>query len=289
MDPTSKLLSHRARGWGAPEHSPDALAAALRAGVPYIEVDTRVSRDGQVFLHHDAAARSRGGGRVRLASHAARSIDDRVQPSLLTLDAALDLVRSSGSPDQRLCIDVKDCGFERQHVDAVSRAGLEDRVVWVSWIPQVLARLSRMAPGPLFLSHTNLLQYPVLARVARPWRRSIRRWGPFVLQGEARHGDELEHLAHGYQHSLVCDGLPSNLADTLARSGGGVCLHYLLGGARVGEFCRDRGLRLWLFTARNPGHFLRLARRDDVDVVFSDDARAVLARYHSADTAVDTA
>jgi glycerophosphoryl diester phosphodiesterase len=279
----AKLLSHRARGFGAPEHSAEALRRATRSSVAFIEIDTRASADGALFVHHDPVTRS---PRLRFAqadTHALAAATTEDGEPILRLEDALRMFAVRSHRAQRLCLDIKDHGFEEEHLRLVRRAGLEDHVHFISWIPQALVRLHQLGTtAPLHLSHASLLQFPALAWLSRPWRRSIRRIGRFVLMGHNRHEDPLDDLRHGFQHALVCDTLPAPLLDILARSGGGICVHYALAGRRLGAFCREHGLELWVFTARNRAHYERLAARSDVAVVFTDAAGSIAC--NEADT-----
>lgn len=47
-------VAHRANGFGAPENSAEAVKRAVEAGVPIIEVDVRSSKDGYLYVMHDA-------------------------------------------------------------------------------------------------------------------------------------------------------------------------------------------------------------------------------------------
>jgi len=49
-----KPISHRANGFGFLENSSDAIRAAVRAKVPTLELDARITRDGVVVVSHDA-------------------------------------------------------------------------------------------------------------------------------------------------------------------------------------------------------------------------------------------
>lgn len=271
-----KLLSHRVRGFGAPELSPSALRLATRTAVPYLELDTRVSRDGCVFIHHDPVTHR---PRLRFAGEDAASLrrasHENGEP-LLTLEEALHIFRRRTHVAQRLCLDLKDFGFEEEHLRVVRAAGVEAHTHFISWIPQSIVRLHELGTrAPLHLSHANLRQYPLLALLTRPWSRSVRQVGRFVLVGERRHADELA-LRHGYQHALVCADVPTPLIEILAGSGGGICVHHRLAGRRLGRFCREHQLALWVFTARTASRFRSLAARDDVAVVFADNAASVV-------------
>lgn len=47
------VVAHRGNGFGGPENSRAGVRNAVAAGVPVIEIDLHLSRDGQVFVIHD--------------------------------------------------------------------------------------------------------------------------------------------------------------------------------------------------------------------------------------------
>ena len=47
------VVAHRAKGFGAPENSLEAVRRCIEAGVPVVNIDLRRSRDGQLFAIHD--------------------------------------------------------------------------------------------------------------------------------------------------------------------------------------------------------------------------------------------
>lgn len=51
--PRPRLFGHRGRSADFPENTLPAFAAALAAGVPYLELDVWATRDGRVVVHHD--------------------------------------------------------------------------------------------------------------------------------------------------------------------------------------------------------------------------------------------
>lgn len=46
------VVAHRAKGFGAPENSREAVTRAVEAGVPIIKIDLRTSKDGELFVLH---------------------------------------------------------------------------------------------------------------------------------------------------------------------------------------------------------------------------------------------
>ena len=87
----SKLLSHRLRGFSTIELSPTAMQNACETDVPYLEVDTRVSADGKIYLFHEPVFTN---GRVGhpFASTPSEVLDRFAYPGgekLLSLELAL--------------------------------------------------------------------------------------------------------------------------------------------------------------------------------------------------------
>ena len=53
QDTARKLLSHRLRGFADVENCRAGLEAACASPATYLEVDTRVSRDGRIYVSHE--------------------------------------------------------------------------------------------------------------------------------------------------------------------------------------------------------------------------------------------
>lgn len=282
-----KLLSHRVRGFGFPEHTPAAFRAALEAGIPYLEVDTRASSDGVLYLYHDP----RAGGDIdepftfdRTTSEeiAARRYTDG-QP-LLTLAEALDLFAERRDGEQVLCLDIKDYGYEETHLELVRSRGLEQQIAFVSWIPQTLLRLYDLGTvSPLVLSHLNLRMLgPVGRFFSFAARNALIPFGSLVMIGSARFDAPLDGCATGYQHSLVCTDLPPRLASALAAHGGGIGVPMELIDARLLNYCHRHGLDVWFFTVRSTTEFLWYASRPEIGVIFSDNAAGMAQKIDEA-------
>lgn len=275
-----KLLSHRLRGFGNLEHSHAALLGACTSAVRYLEIDTRVSRDGQVYVHHNPST----GRHVRPGARFAGSNAAELEllrysdgASLLSLADTLARFRRHAGRDQKLCIDLKDHGFEEVHLQLVRDAGLEERVCFISWIPQSLLRLAELGTrSPLILSHCNLLAWGSLGRpLVSLLRNRVLRFGHYVLIGADRATSDLGAFAHGFQHAVLCRELPEPLLGALR--GGGICVHRSLLGRALVDYCRENRLQLWLFSVKTVGDYLRYAEHPGVDVVFSDDAPGILS------------
>jgi glycerophosphoryl diester phosphodiesterase len=275
-----KLVSHRLRGFGRYENCRTALERALATPVPCLEIDTRVAADGRIFVYHNPRPRSEHGDRPRFARHDS-SVLRRVRypcgEELLELDEAFGLFARRRYPGQRLCIDMKDCGFEGAHIALAARHGVESSITWMAWVPESLARLRALGTtAPLLLAHCNLMRLAALGE----WfdlacNRIHLKMLNVVLRG-AGHARQFPGFAHGFQHGLVCARLPAGVEDLLAASGGGICVHYTLVSDTLRRYCRAAGLQLWVWRAGTPASFARFALDAAIDMIFCDDAPGVL-------------
>ena len=265
------MLSHRLRGFGRFENSAAALRAACASSVPWLELDTRVSLDGEVFVYHDAKEFSSSPGSTL------RAIRYPDGDPLLTLQVALQLFGEWSRPAQTLCIDIKDAGFESVHLNLVRDAGLEARVAFVSWMPQTILKLHDLATtAPLILSYFSLLDLGIAGTGMDRWiTRRRYRMGNFAAMGSETATEPLGALAHGFQHGLLCRQLPSTVVNALRTSRGGVCVHRWFLGPQLFRYCSGTGLQLWTFSVRTPPEYIRFASQPEIDVVFCDDAPAV--------------
>ena len=277
-----RLLSHRARGFSAVENSRSALEAACDSRVAFIELDTRITRDGQVVIHHDRAVTSTKGLVLpicRISATELREFRYGNGAPIMWLEDALNAFRDRSVPGQTLCLDLKDFGAEDHHWNRVSEAGIADTVSFISWIPQSLLRLRQIAPAsPLYLSYLSLFRSGLVGRAAeRLFRSRIIRVGSKVFIGASRCESPLGRYERGWTQILPCTRIPPSLLNVLRGSGGGVCVCRSALCPRLYEYVREENLNLWVFNSTTPSEFLALAAEPAVDVVFSDDAGAVLA------------
>lgn len=264
------------RGFAPYEHTRPGLKAALASQARYIEIDTRVSRDGKIFVYHDrATAPKLLGEQLVFAEHHSDKLDQLTYPDgseLLPLEELLELFAAHPADGKILCIDIKDFGFEAEHYALVARHNLLDRIIWVSWIPQSLAELHQLNPQvPLVLSHWNLSQTGWFGdRLTGLTRNSLRRIGGYVVIGSAAWNAPLQSLAHGYQHAYLATELPEELRQMLAASGGGICIHTSVLGEKLMGYCRESELLLMVFSVDDRAGYNRLSQQSGVDVIFCD-------------------
>lgn len=150
------LISHRFRGFAARENTVEGLKAALDFGVLNLEFDIRIARCGTPMIYHDEYAKDVRGKTHHLCDVMAKDYRDLggTFAHMPTVDAFLAVAAAHANQNAYLLVDIKDAGFEAEIHALVMTHGLQDRVVYVSWVPECLYKLHNMAPDiPLCLSH----------------------------------------------------------------------------------------------------------------------------------------
>jgi hypothetical protein len=205
MVDVSQLISHRFRGFSEHENTIVGLNAALEFGVSQVEFDIRFSKCGTPMIYHDESAHDARHQTHHLNHVMARDInalggDFAPIPTAETLFAA---IAAHDNQDCKILVDVKDAGFENMLYALVHSFNLQDRVIWVSWLPEVLYGLNDIKTGQkLCLSHwcrrpgrnTRAVHHVFSAQnghITRPKRRQVigERSGWFIdgpVRGEMR-------------------------------------------------------------------------------------------------------
>ena len=200
----TQLISHRFRGFSAHENTIEGLNSALDFGVAQVEFDIRVARCGTPLIYHDETALDGTGKMRRICDVMAndRQITGGIFALMPTADALFQAA-ANHSNKARLLIDMKDAGFEDMLIALAKLYRLEDRIVWVSWLPETLYTVKSLLPqAETTLSHwckspnaaVRALHRVYEAKngeIPRPIRKQVigERSGWFVdgpLQGEMR-------------------------------------------------------------------------------------------------------
>ncbi len=157
MSSRPQVWAHRGASSEAPENSLAAFARAIAVGADGIELDVQRTADGILVVTHDETTDRLTGqpGQVaQLTLADLRRLDFAAfwpdQPAVIlpTLDEVLDLCRNTSL---RINIELKNSevpyrGMEKQVVGRVKAFGLQDQVIYSSFNPMSLWRLSWIAP-----------------------------------------------------------------------------------------------------------------------------------------------
>lgn len=152
----SELISHRFRGFSKHENTLDGLISALDFGVELLEFDVRMAACGTPIVYHDEFATDAHGDIYYLCDYKASSYQDLggTFARMPTFEDLLTTVKNHGNSNYQLLVDIKDGGFEEEIHALISLHRVQDRCMYVSWLPDVLYELQRIAPDiPKCLSH----------------------------------------------------------------------------------------------------------------------------------------
>lgn len=154
------MFAHRGSTVLAPENTREAFDLALRYGADVLETDVRLSRDGVVFVTHDACLERTTNGQGQVRAQTSRSlssldagyrfVDPDGRPArdqgvrLMSLSALLEQY-----PDTRINVDIKDAdGLAAAAVaEVIAERSAEQRIIVGSFHAPTLARFRQLAPG----------------------------------------------------------------------------------------------------------------------------------------------
>jgi glycerophosphoryl diester phosphodiesterase len=275
-----KLLSHRLRGFSEIEHTKSALLNALRSEVRYIEVDTRAGNDGQIYIHHNPTA-DMIEGKVKICEkneEKIKSLHYINGEHLLRLVDFLHTFKERASANQLFCLDIKDYGFEDNHLELVRKFDLESQTIFISWIPQTILRLREIGTvAPLFLSHLNLRRLGLAGSFLHSFLKDkIFRIGEYIVMGAERMESPLNGLSHGFQHALICNMLPTKFVGLLSETNGGIGVPTKMVCPELIKFVNDSNLKLMVFSVEKLHSYLKYSSMAGVDIVFCDDVPKML-------------
>jgi glycerophosphoryl diester phosphodiesterase len=178
-----KRIGHGGASALAPANTLASFDAAREVGVDMVEFDVR-GWNGELVLAH-TIFHARRGGNLRLAD-------------------AIKHLRSRRFADVELNVDVKHVGCERALLDRLGHAGLLERTLISSQVPDVVDRVRALEPRV----RVGISIGGRVARMSRRWRG----WREAALIG-LHHGRWDALMA---QHRLVDDAL---LEDVVEREG----------------------------------------------------------------------
>ncbi len=274
--PVEKLLSHRFRGYAPVEHTFSGFLEAAKSSVKYFEIDTRASKDGVLYVFHDPYIQ--GHSFPQTESSVLDGLKIYADEPVPRLDDALGIFSKKFPADTVFCLDVKDIGFEKEHIRLIEKHGMEKQTAIVSWCALSLMNFSREGfSAPLFLSHQSLFSYGLRGRFTEFFaqnRIKIKKYNVFT--GRNVFESVPRELYQGYFHSLRCRTLPDNLLRVIQKSGGGVCVAKNLVCPELVSYCADNGLKLWIYSVNEINSYRRFAAMDGIDMIFSDRAESIL-------------
>ena len=133
------VVAHRGGAGYWTENTLLAFANTASTGADAVELDARSTKDGVQVVHHDATFTVNGKQytikKLKLAQLR------QLKPSVCTLDEALAAVAAGGL---EVNLELKDTANAKACVQAIKKHGLQNRVMYISFLPRQLAQVKKL-------------------------------------------------------------------------------------------------------------------------------------------------
>lgn len=271
----NQILSHRLRGFDNYEHTEKAITEAIKSDILYLEIDTRVSKDKVIYVYHDATYPISNGKKINITqvnSNFIQKTPHLYGHTILTLDRLLEIFSNRINKKQKLCIDIKDYGFEKEHIKLVEKYNLLNYIIWISWIPQTLIELHKLIPNTSkVLSFIPLQKFYLMANILEKLPIIKIPFIDIVVMGKKYFNSSLttKNLAIGFQHAYLTKELPIELVNLLKSSQGGICIQKEFFTKDIKEYCKTHNLILFLFSIKNKEEYYKYSKYN-ANILFAD-------------------
>lgn len=242
----NRLISHRFRGFSAEENTIEGLNAALSFGVRHLEFDIRVAKCGTPMIYHDEFARGGDNKIYKICDVMASDFAPRNQggiggrfATIPTAEALFQAASQHPQKNAKLLVDVKDAGFEESIHALISLYRLQQRTVYVSWLPEALYQFHAIAPDiPLCLSHW--CQNP---------NQAIRALHDVHTAVDGHIPRRADAMIHGHRSGYYVEGgLRGEMRQMLKETGGSVCVPQDMVSADLAADYRSDGIEISTFS-----------------------------------------
>jgi glycerophosphoryl diester phosphodiesterase len=151
-------IGHRGARAYEPENTLRSFSKALELGVDAVELDVRVTKDGEIVVIHDAEVDRTTDGKGLVNQLTLREIkqlrtekDERIP----TLEEALGFLDRKA----KVLVELKETGLEEKVLKAVREKKLEQNVIIVSFLEDALRRVrelnDKVETGLIYTRHKN--------------------------------------------------------------------------------------------------------------------------------------
>ncbi|WP_260288503.1 glycerophosphodiester phosphodiesterase family protein [Peribacillus aracenensis] len=148
------IIAHRGDSSEAPEHTMPAYEKAIESGADYIEIDLRMTKDGQLVAMHDETVDRTTNGKGKVSDYTLKQLkdldagiwfsDEYKGEKILSLE---EIVDKFGSGTQYYIetriVDIQ-TGMEEKLLDILSKRKLLENVVIQSFSPESLKRMHKL-------------------------------------------------------------------------------------------------------------------------------------------------
>jgi len=259
MPDLSHLISHRFRGFSKIENSLEGLIAALDFGVLNLEFDIRVTKCGTPIIYHDEYAKDKNGNDIHINEISVAELTRR-GGNFFHMPIADDFfaaIAGHANQQAKLLVDIKDAGFETEIWALINYYRLQNRVVYVSWLPEVIYAMHDLAPNADYcLSHW--------CRAPNAATRAVHR----VFSARNGHIERpARHYVHGERSGWHVDGqLRGKMRDIVTA----VCVPQNMANPEWAAAYQKDGIAVSTFSYVSWDHINKHAKSMNIDLYFID-------------------
>ena len=131
-------VGHRGAKAYETENTLESFRKAIELGANAVELDVRQSKDEKLIVIHDDNLKKVYGKDVRISDATLEELKQLTENRIVTLEEAL---RFIDRKVDKILVELKEVGYEREVLDVISKEKLNDRVIAVSFHEAALARV----------------------------------------------------------------------------------------------------------------------------------------------------
>ena len=188
------------------------------------------------------------------------------------LETFLSVRKESSNTETIICLDIKDYGYEECLVKLLNKYDLQDRVYYISWIPEVLQNLGNYKIRNLYFSYIplhNILIKKILTHT-KYFSITLDRFNLHITW--TNYWLELKYQKW-YQRIVIWKRLPDHLYELLKKSNWGICVHNKFCNKKYLKYIKEIWLKVWIFGISNK-KIMNLVWIQNIDWVFSENAKS---------------
>ena len=131
-------VGHRGAKAYETENTLESFRKAIELGANAIELDVRISGDSKLIVIHDDNLKKVFGKDVQIKESTLEELKQLTDNRIVTFDEALRFINRKV---EKILVELKDTGYERDVLDIIRKEKLEDRVIVVSFHEEALANV----------------------------------------------------------------------------------------------------------------------------------------------------
>ena len=138
-----QTIGHRGAGFLEPENTIRAIMKGIELGMDYVEVDLKITKDGQAAVIHDETLDRTTNGKGKVIEHnleEIRKLDAGKGEKVPLLEEAIKAVKGKA----KLLIELKDPGLEKQVAETVKKNSAEEDVVIISYNSDCISNIKKI-------------------------------------------------------------------------------------------------------------------------------------------------